>query len=1324
MRLKKLELIGFKSFADHAVFDFEGAVTGLVGPNGSGKSNVVDGLKWALGEQSARRLRGAEMADMIFSGSAARKSLSCAEVRLTLDNDRGLLPVDYKEVCISRRLFRSGESEYLLNGSPCRLKDIRGLVMDTGVGVSAYSVIEQGQVDMLLRASSKERRLVLEEAAGINRYLAQKNEAEHKLERVRTNLERVSDIIAELERQLRSVRYQAAKARRFRRAADELRVLRLALALRRHREMLAQSSRNSEAVAEQQAAANALVERVAALKQEHSAAQNVLETVQAQTAEAEERLSHIGAREYSLGKEAEMNQRRCAELQQRGQDLQRRRAEMEGRIVQARGELAEAEKALQENVEALKAGRQAREERAEALRSAEAELARTEGRIEEQKAAVFDLLQQESQLQNQAEMLAAQRRTLENRLGRQQEIGAQLQQQCNSMRLEREAAEAELGQLSAELADVKERQAALEEQTRQSAAELERLTSRLGELRAQLAGKLTRRQVLEDLRSSGEGLGGGVSVILDAIEDPGSPLAGCPGMLGELLDVSPEDAPALDGAMGQSVQAVVVKTTEQAREALRLLGEARKGRAEVIALDWLGASKSVETESRRPQVRGVRGLLGSAAQAVARLMLGGGAAGKDRAAAGPADPWALDLQRTGVSARRITDIVRCPAEVEPVVRALLGHCYVVDDTAAAAAFLELDLPAGVKVVTRRGECYECGRVWSGGQSEAGGYIARKSELLRLDREIEDLQRGIDAASEETQRCGEQIEALKQDSGALGARKEGLAASESELRGRLSLLAERQQQREEELELAISECAALEQEIEETDGGLARSSEELKRLGERRTVAEQEVEALRARLAGGREARERLSKEVNALVSELARIEEQQNGLRALVERLGGELVQRGTELDQLNAEAAGSAQQEQEAAEAIRRAEAERAELGRERTQIEAHAREKSLASEQARERIKKLQDELELLGGRREEMEVALNESRMAEKEIRLKLDNLLERVREESGVHLEAVELEPERWREQPLFVVAQIEEFRTQPDGSSERVAGWYAEARRREEGQAEEDGKEAGPKSIKLAEAVELRAGVLSIADAPETDWDDVAARVDMLKKAVASIEGANLDAIREQEELEGRAKFLADQRDDLDRARRQELEIIRELSKKSRERFAETFQAVRQNFQVLVRKLFGGGAGDLLLDPEAEDVLEAGIEITVRPPGKEARCLSLLSGGEKALSAVALLFAIFETKPSPFCLLDEVDATLDEANIGRFISLLQDYARDTQFVIVTHNKLTMSAAGSLYGISLQQDGTSKKVAVNFEEVDHRLAELNRETAESLKHAKAG
>ncbi|MDP6107241.1 MAG: AAA family ATPase, partial [Candidatus Brocadiia bacterium] len=892
-----------------------------------------------------------------------------------------------------------------------------------------------------------------------------------------------------------------------------------------------------------------------------------------------------------------------------------------------------------------------------------------------EKAGVFELMQQESHLQNQIGMLSAQQATLAGRLKRQQDRRDHLSGQRDRLSAERTEVQGRLAAVRRELEQVRGDKAVVDNRLSESALHMGRLTSEIGEMKAELKGRISRRQVIQDLQDTAEGVGSGVKLILAEIARPGSPLAGSPGLLADLLEVPRRDALALEAALGHRVQGIVVNTRLQAVEALQLLRRGRKGRAEVIVLEDLAVAPR------------------------------------------------LEVSRGGGEAARLADLVRVSGGAEPAVEALLGNCFVVDEAEAAQRLLAGELPSGVRIVTRKGECFEPGGLWSAGEPETGSLISRRSELTELAVEIGELKSRLDALSGEGERCAASMATLERERAALASQREELGEQENDLRSRHALLTSQEEQRAEELELIGSEISSLSEDIEGAEQRSVQASGEAESVRGRRSEREGALEGLKAELRRERELQERLMGEVSALRSELARREEQLSGLKALAERQRGELRHRQEELGGLARQREAGEGLRREADERIRVATAEQAVLEQERAVLAALAREKAGAVEQVRAAMEERQALAERATEERDGAERDLQQLRLMENEFRLKLENLGERVAEECGVRLAALERDPDSWREEPPFTDVQIDEFAAHEEQPQAMVARWYAEAESAPP-EAEESADEPGRRKVCLADAIELREGVLGIANDPETDWEATGARVETLKKQVGQMGGANLDAIREQDELEVRAQFLTNQKDDLDRARRQELEIIRELSVKSRQNFLETFEAVQANFQVIVRKLFGGGAGEIMLEGDVEDVLEAGIEIMVRPPGKETRSISLLSGGEKALSAVALLFAIFKAKPSPFCVLDEVDAPLDEANVGRFISLVQEYCENTQFVIVTHNKVTMGAAQTLYGISLREDGVSQKVAVNFSEVDSRLEEMRRQTRQAQGRAKAG
>jgi chromosome segregation protein len=1250
LKLKRLELYGFKSFADRTTFTFEDSLSALVGPNGSGKSNVVDAIKWVLGERSAQKLRGAEMANVIFNGSEGRKPLNFAEVKLVIDNSDGWLQADYEEVCIHRRIERTGQSDYFLNGKQCRLKDIRGLLLDTGIGTSAYSFIEQGQIDRILRASAKERRQVFEEAAGIHRFLEQKREAERKLERVGNNLARVADILEEVQRQLRSVKYQAARARAFKQQSERLQRLRLAHALHSLRTLEAEKGRLAREIASAGAERTRLSEQAAALDRELEAARDALQQERARQADAHQDLTRIEARLESLLREAELNDRRRSEFQQRLAQLEQRCTALQERagslvreVESGRAQLTEAADELRRCDRESAAAR----ERIEEVRRRATQVEET---MEARKAAVFNLFQQEAHLRNQFEVLGAEKRALQNRLARiasrRDEVHRQVDQADGERRRAQETAEA----LHAQLAQLEAEQAALDRTIAQVAERVGEIARAESETRADISGKVGRREVLLDLQARAEGVGSGVRKLLEAN------LPGTVGLVADLLDVPFERAPAVEAALGDRVQAVVFETADAARQALKLLAAQEVGRAEMIVLELLRPPSRVELDPA-PGLNG-----------------------------------------------RLADLVTCREGAAGAAEFLLGNAFAVDDAERAAALLRAGVPESVLLVTPAGECYRPDGVWAGGKPETPSLVSRRSELALLDTQVCELGRKMAQLAEAGHQAGEELERLRGQSTELRKRQDGLRRNAAELSSHVQVIESRTGELREELHLAGVEESGLGQDIQALESQCAALQADSERVRRERAEAQRQVEAEQEELRSAEQERHALDEEASRLAAGLARASEKEKNLQALLARLQQDRQHNEAELAVADAELRSNRRLGDETARAVESARAEANGLqGHLQGLREAIAAGQD-ALQQQQAAIEAVADRCRRAAEERQQVDGKIQELRLAENETAIKAQDMVERTVEDYGVRLCALQLDPEQWREQPPFTAKAIREH-CENLPQPRPVAAWYREA----EGgpDAEREAEDEAPEVIALEEAVELRRAVLETADDPATDWEAVREEAARLKARVDRIGNVNVAAIREQEELEVRLQFLTDQREDLEAARRHEREIIRELNRKSRERFVETLEQVRQNFQALFRKLFGGGTADIILEQqEGEDVLEAGIEMMARPPGKETNSISLLSGGERALTTVALLFAMFQAKPSPFCLLDEVDAPLDDNNVERFLMLLDEFRSGTQFIIITHNKLTMSVAQVLYGLTMA-DGVSKKISVKFEEVHRRL-----------------
>ncbi len=1245
MKLKKLELYGFKSFAERTVFEFEDSLSALVGPNGSGKSNVADAIKWVLGERSAKQLRGDEMASVIFSGSETRKPLSFADVKLTIDNSGGWLPVDYDEVCIRRRMDHTGQSDYYINGQQCRLKDIRSMLLDTGMGASSYSFIEQGQIDQILRSSASERRAIFEEAAGINRFLDQKREAERKLDRVSVNLERVGDIVEEVQHQLRSVKYQAGRARTFKRQTERLQRLRLGYSLHQCRELeqVAESlSQRLEQATEQK---QQLHEQAGAARDELQRARDELEAARAELSECRHRLTRVEARMEGIEREGRLNEQRRRELAQQMEELGGRRRDLEKRRCSVEEELAEAERQLSESATRVQGHADELERQRHRLAEMRSGLRERQQRLQERKSRAFDLFEEETRLGNQLEVLAAERHTLRSRLERIGNRTQELRSRLEGAESERSEARATLEELEARQAEAEEQRAGVQRRLAQARYRVEELTAHQAQAREELSGKSARRDVLRDLERRAEGVRTGAARLLEAAPE------GMVGMVARLLEVPLKLAPAVDAALGEMAQAIVFRNGGNARSALPLLAGEDGGQASMLVLDRLPPVRAADLSG----AEGVRGGL--------------------------------------------SEMVGHEDEVAPAVEFLLGNAFVVEDAEAAWRLARTGLPPQVKLVTTSGECYGANGLWRAGTPEKPSLIRRRSELAGLKGEILALEQKLENLASRRKGLARELRELEDERDGLAAREENLRQRAADLRSQLEVADQRAGQLRQDLDMARAEQGGVSAEMQDVDARESELRERSRAASRRRAEAEVEVDELEERIGAVQAEERELAERVGSAEAELARARERHQGLGALLRRLRSDLGRDGEQLQALEAERQANERRLCEADQAAEAAEQERDCLQAEKGDLEARLRERSGHVRALQERIRVLAERAQGLEEQREALEGTLHELRLEQNGTRVKLEDLLERTAEDYGVRPRRLEMHPETWREGSPFLTRRIREWHDeQPEiGPSDEVAAWYREA---EEGRGEDEMEMIG-----LEEAVSLREGALSLADAPETHWDQVHREITALKGKVDRIGNVNVAAIRQQEELETRLQFLTDQKEDLERARRHEREIIRELNKKSRRRFSETFQEVRGNFQALFRKLFGGGSADLVLE-EAEDILEAGIEIVARPPGKETNTISLLSGGEKALTTVALLFALFQAKPSPFCLLDEVDAPLDDSNVERFLMLLEEFRRDTQFIIVTHNKLTMGVAQVLYGVTMTE-GVTRKISVRFEDVDRHL-----------------
>jgi chromosome segregation protein len=1216
-------------------------------------SNIVDAVRWVLGEQSAKSLRGGEMADVIFNGSAARRSLGMAEVSMTFDNSRRVLNISTEEVQITRRVYRGGEGEYLINNQVCRLKDVKDLFLGSGAGSDAYCIIEQGRVDVLLQASTHDRRTIFEEAAGISRFKARKTETLRRLERVDQNLQRLRDILDEVEKQLRSVKLQAAKAQRYQEYTGRLRQLRIDLGLSEFHQLTSKLRQESACLDELRAALQEHVSLADARETELRRLEEELTRTDAAAREQEAELAtareQIASEETSLTHEwalAEDLETELVQTRQRLVGLTRHVAGLAESAARAGEELAQGETACATQ-------RADVEGRETELQAAEARLVELHDQVQRDENDHLECMRQAGKLKNDAISYKAQVDNLRRERQRLLQRSEQAAEHLASLDLELQeltAAEEDLqGRLTAarqtlaELRQERDRLRQVQDETAQRAADL----------RARRSGLLSRIEVLEGLERSHEGLGTGPRELLALLEqpDPG-PWRTVLGILAEFLTVRREFAPLIDLALGERAQRFLVRDADLLARALGERGQPFSGRVSFLPL--IAPSASTPPHSpRRPE--------GTHLAPSRTAATTGGL---------PADP--------GVVAPA-EQVVRCEdPELANLPARLLGGTLIVRDLAVARAIARHS--PGFRFVTLQGELLEPdGTLTVGTHHAETGILSRKSELRELREQVADLDRRAAEFDRDLADLREAIALL--DGRAENGQQEidVLAEQAADLRTRIGGHRQRREGLHEEVQDSRTELSALEREITDLEQSWRRARDEA-------AAADAQVQALHARLDGNRrEIREHEShragrqQAATAARVALAQVEERLAALRARHDQVQGDLRQRSHERLQTERHLAATLERLDENQQLLLHGSMALASLHVRKEAAERRLAEHDHQREGLRRERQQLTEEATTSRSAWQSRQEQAHARELVVNDLRHRRDALCSRLHEDYQIDLDELY--------QKSFTAENAESAEKKEERQEQE-----------EQDQGEQTAGESAGESLSSLSSSALSApSAVNPSSSPVSPEEEI----EELRRKLSRLGSVNLEAIQELNDLEARASALQIQYDDLTAAQRSLQEIIARINGDSRRLFNETFQAVRTHFQELFRKLFGGGMADIVLEDE-QDVLESGIEVVARPPGKELRSISLMSGGEKTLTAVALLLAIFESKPSPFCILDEVDAALDEANVGRFTSVLRDFLDRSQFIIITHSKRTMACADSLYGITMQESGISRRIAVRFED----------------------
>ncbi|GKU78594.1 chromosome segregation protein SMC [Paenibacillus sp. L3-i20] len=1187
MFLKRIELAGFKSFADKTELEFVTGITAVVGPNGSGKSNISDGIRWVLGEQSAKSLRGGKMEDIIFAGSDARKAVNYGEVSLTLDNSDGALPLEYNEVTVTRRVHRSGDSEYLINKQPCRLKDITELFMDTGIGKEAYSIIGQGRIEEILSTRSEDRRGIFEEAAGIVKYKSRKREANKKLDETEQNLLRIHDLVTELEDQVEPLRKQSEKAIHFKALKEQLKSKEISMYVH-----------NIETVHQ---AWSEATDKLGKLQEEQLQLSTVvskhdahLEQDRQQLRGLEIELDSLHESMLQISEDAEKCEGYGEVLKERKRNLEQNKRQLEESIAVQDARIA----ALTKNEAEFRSRAALLELELADLRTKlayeEANLIGVAGGAvvdaeEKLKGELLDVLSGMAQARNEIRYATQQQETLQRRMERISEDESKWAEQQAKLSERRTALEQTLLQTLERIEQTRNRMFEESGQIKTLTGHLDEIMSAIRKWEQKLDSHISRRDTMKEMQDALDGFMQGVKEVLKSARKGVGGIEGVHGAVAELMRVPQRIEVAVETALGGALQHIVMEDERTARAAIAFLKQRQLGRATFLPLDVIRGRMVPDSDKR--MAAAVEGFIGVAA-----------------------------------------DLVQCDERYQAIINSLLGNVMLAE-TLEQANRIASKCQYRYRIVTLEGDVVNAGGSMTGGslQKKGASLLGRGRQIEALDQEIsdakktvEELRKKLSDLRKESSIRTQNVEDLRTQSEQSRFEEQGIRAELQQLKSEEKLLTEQSQLSFSDKSTHIEEdqkiqetTAAAEIKLQQLTSDEARLQEAIRMAEERRKESESAKEELQGQLtdikiAVAKTDQEKLSfqDQADRVRADIQSAKQDLANLRSLsaqqeieLGRHSEESITQITQLNDLRIKKANCAEQ----------------------TDLKRSARAKRIAElEQGESETKDQRIRLRSVEEQMRSTEIAVNRQDV-------ELDNLLRKLSEEYEL---SYELAKEQY---PL----------------PEDILGTGNEVRE--------------------------------------------------LKRQISALGDVNLGAIDEYERVKERYQFLFDQKNDLVEAKTALYQVIKEMDDEMSKRFRTTFEAIRSHFVVVFSKLFGGGRADLIL-VEPDRVLDTGIDIVAQPPGKKLQNLQLLSGGERALTAIALLFAILQVKPVPFCVLDEVEAALDEANVSRFAQYLREFSELTQFIVVTHRKGTMEEADVLYGVTMEEGGVSKLVSVRLEEED--------------------
>ncbi len=1182
MFLKRLELQGFKSFADKTVLEFMPGITAVIGPNGSGKSNISDSIRWVLGEQSMKSLRGNKSEDIIFAGTQNRKSLGFAEASIVIDNSDGKLPIEFAEVVVTRRIFRNGDSGYFINKTPCRLKDVLELFMDTGIGKDGYSIIGQGKIDEILSNKSEDRRNIFEEAAGIVKYRARKTESEKKLEQTKLNLLRINDILSEIEANIEPLKKQSDKAKKFLELRDELKSIEIGLFLYNidnYKEQLKKLAEDIDIILSEQKEEESRLSVIQNLKEnlklELEEVITKIEETQNLGFESEKKIeqinSEINVAETKITNNIQNRETYLKEIEELNKRNTEIKEEKDNRISKKDNLLANREKFAKEL-----------EEKEKTLNEISSKFSDEEKKIEEKKKQVeqntevkYENREKINTIEINNDNLSKRGKTVQNeitdtisKLDEKRMIKSELLKTFNEKEAKRNECEKRLNEIK----------------TKKDEANTKILNyeNKINDLSTELRVKDSKQKFLSEMEKEKEGYSRAVKALLLECEKDSKLNKGVKGVLANIITVPTEYQIAIETVLGQTLQNIVTETEEDAKKLIEYLRKNNLGRASFLPIASV-KGKKVD----RLIKNNLQGVIGIA-----------------------------------------NDLVKADKEYEGIILNLLGRTVVVENM-DTAIILARQNSYGFRIVTLKGDIINPSGAISGGSiaQKTSSIIGRTSQIKELEKEIEKLKQEIEKVSKEKEEYEESIEDLLEEITSIEQSSQEIQIEYATEKQRIESLEESILNLETRLESLKTESKQIEQTILENEKQKSTIKEKTMELEKEIEAISGEIQAFAEKDKENQKYIDDLNFEITNLKISLSSFDESSNSMQEILERIETELQANTSKIESKQEQSKQVLEENEKLKKTIENL----------KQSIEQIKQEVSLSSET----VEKLKQEKIEKNNSITKTETEIEEKYRIIEEIKNQA-NKLEVKKSKIDVELEQI-------------INKMWEDYEITPN-----TAGEYKKP----------------------------------------NDIAETTKNVKNLREKIKELGSINIDSIEEYKQTKERYDYMCEQRLDLENSSNKLKKVIQDMTKIMKEQFEAQFKTINKNFGEVFKELFGGGKAELRLTDE-EDILNCGIEIEVQPPGKKLQNMSLLSGGERAFTAIALLFAILKINPAPFCVLDEIEAALDDVNVYRFADYLKKFTQDTQFLVITHRKGTMEASDTVYGITMEESGISKLLSMKLE-----------------------